>query len=237
MSTFALIHGASDVGWYWHLLEAELRRRGHVTVAPDLPCEDDTAGLAEYADTIVSAIGDREDVVVAAQSFGAFVAPLVATRVPVDAIVFVAGMIPAVGESPGAWWENTRFGEAVAAREDQEGPSSDDTSASFYHDVPRPLVEEATRRHRGQSQTPMGAVWPLTAWPDVPTEAIVCSDDRFFPPSFMRRLAEERLGATPDELAAGHCVALSQPVALADLLERYADRHGSRGRSEFASSR
>jgi len=25
MATFALIHGAGDVGWYWHLVEVELR--------------------------------------------------------------------------------------------------------------------------------------------------------------------------------------------------------------------
>ena len=53
MATFAFIHGAADVGWYWHLLEAELQARGHDTVAPDLPCDDDTAGLNEYADTVV----------------------------------------------------------------------------------------------------------------------------------------------------------------------------------------
>ena len=27
MSTFVLIHGAGDVGWYWHLTETELRQR------------------------------------------------------------------------------------------------------------------------------------------------------------------------------------------------------------------
>jgi len=36
MATFVLIHGAGDVGWYWHLVEVELRSRGHDTVAPDL---------------------------------------------------------------------------------------------------------------------------------------------------------------------------------------------------------
>ncbi len=43
MSTFVLIHGAGDVGWYWHLVEAELRARGHDTVAPDLPADDESA--------------------------------------------------------------------------------------------------------------------------------------------------------------------------------------------------
>ncbi len=50
MASFAFIHGAGDVGWYWHLVEAELRDLGHDTVAPDLPIEDDTRGLTDYAD-------------------------------------------------------------------------------------------------------------------------------------------------------------------------------------------
>ena len=66
MATFVLIHGAGDVGWYWHLVEAELRERGHDTVAPDLPCDDDSAGLPEYVDAVVQAIGDRIDLVVVA---------------------------------------------------------------------------------------------------------------------------------------------------------------------------
>jgi pimeloyl-ACP methyl ester carboxylesterase len=76
VSTFALIHGAGDVGWYWHLVEAELLAHGHGVVAPDLPAGDDSAGLDEYADTVIDAVGDRKDLVVVAQSFGAFTAPL-----------------------------------------------------------------------------------------------------------------------------------------------------------------
>ena len=45
MATFALIHGASDVGWHWHLVAAELNERWHDVAAPDLPCEDDSTGL------------------------------------------------------------------------------------------------------------------------------------------------------------------------------------------------
>jgi pimeloyl-ACP methyl ester carboxylesterase len=78
MATFVLIHGGGDAGWYWHLVERELRQRGHDTLAPDLQCDDDSAGLREYADTVVGAIGDRRDLIVAAQSFGGFTAPLVA---------------------------------------------------------------------------------------------------------------------------------------------------------------
>jgi hypothetical protein len=37
----------------------------------------------------------------------------------------------------------------------------------------------------------------------------------------MRRVVAERLGIVPDEIAAGHCVALSRPRDLADLLDGY----------------
>src|SRR6266545_5867851 len=94
LATFAFIHGAGDVGWYWHLVEAELRARGHDTVAPDLPIEDDTAGLSRYADVVVDAIGERPTVAVVAQSFGGYVAPIVADRIDVSLIVLVAGMVP-----------------------------------------------------------------------------------------------------------------------------------------------
>ena len=67
MATFALIHGAGDVGWYWHLVAPSWQRRGHEAVAPDLPIEDDGAGLSRYADVVIDAVGDRRDVVVVAQ--------------------------------------------------------------------------------------------------------------------------------------------------------------------------
>src|SRR5438093_10181459 len=98
MSTFVLIHGAGDVGWYWHLVVPELRERGHDVVAPDLPCDDDAAGLAEYTDTVVDAIGDRSDLILVAQSLAGFTAPLVCERVPVDLMVLLAAMVPQPGE-------------------------------------------------------------------------------------------------------------------------------------------
>jgi hypothetical protein len=59
----------------------ELRRRGHDVVAPDLPCGDDSAGLAEYADVDVESLGDRTDLILVAQSMAGFSAPLVCRRV------------------------------------------------------------------------------------------------------------------------------------------------------------
>src|SRR5262245_66599959 len=109
MATFVLIHGAGDVGWYWHLVEANLRRRGQEVVAPDLPCDDDAAGLSDYADAVITAIGARTDLVVVGQSLGAFTAPLVCARRKAVLLVLVAGLVPAPGEAAADWWADTGY--------------------------------------------------------------------------------------------------------------------------------
>jgi hypothetical protein len=213
MSTFAFIHGGGDVGWYWHLVEAELRARGHEKVAPDLPADDDSLTLDDYADTVAGAVGDRRSLRVVAHSFGGFTAPLVADRVPTDMVVFVAGMIPTPGEAPRDWWDNTGYPGSEAGL---------DTYQTYYQDVPRALAEEAMSRQRAHpSETAYNQPWPLDAWPDVPVRFVLCSEDRFFPPDFFRRLVPERLGITPDETPGGHCAALSRPKELAELLTNY----------------
>jgi phenylalanine-4-hydroxylase len=50
---------------------------------------------------------------------------------------------------------------------------------------------------------------------------VLCLEDRVFPASFMRRVVAERLDIEPDEIASGHCVALSHPKELADRLVDY----------------
>src|SRR5829696_2458284 len=146
-------------------------------MAPDLPCEDDSAGLPEYADTVIQAIGDRTDLVVAAQSLGAFTAPLVCQRVPVELLVLVAPMIPMPNEAPADYWTNTRYAEEVHEH-------YDDDIALFYQDVPPDLAAQAVKRGRRQSEARLSEPFPLEAWPDVPTRVILCRDDRLFPAPF-----------------------------------------------------
>lgn len=224
MSTFVLIHGAGDVGWSWHLVEAQLRKHGHDVVAPDLPCDDDSAGLKEYADTVVAAIGNRDNLIVVGHSYGGFTAALVADRLPTQALVLVAGMIPWPGETPDEYWAKSGCNDAVRAQATRDGglTGNEDPLVLFYHDVPRALAEEALRHERAQSSTPGASPWPLDAWPNVPTHFVLCTEDRVFPSDWLRRLVRERLHITPDEISAGHCVALSRPEALANLLLRYA---------------
>ena len=128
-------------------------------------------------------------------------------------------MIPAPGEAPADWSANTRY-------EDEAREQFDDTIALFYQDVPAPLAAEALARGREQSEARMGEPAPFEAWPDVPTRVILCRDDRMFPANFVRRVARERLGITPDEIEGGHTPALSRPNELAARLLAYAAEQG-----------
>src|SRR6478672_9552076 len=191
--TFVLIPGAGGTAWYWHRIVPLLRQAGHEAIAVDLPGDDPAAGLPEYTDLVVAAIGDRGNVVLVAQSLGGFTAPLAAARVPVASLVFVNAMIPRPGETPGAWWDDTGWDGArvAAAGEPYQRPEADVVFASACD---------------------------CTAWPPVPIRAVAGADDRFFPAGFQRALARDRLGIEADMLPGGHLIALAQPARLAGYL-------------------
>jgi pimeloyl-ACP methyl ester carboxylesterase len=173
---------------------------------------------------VIDAIDDRRPLVVVAQSLGGFTAPLVCDRLDVSLLVLLNAMIPAPGETAGAWWEATGQAEARAAMAAREGRVlvEGDVMGDFFHDVPVDVVAEALEPGEPrQAARPFSDPPPVTTWPSVPTRVVVGRDDRFFPAEFQRRVASERLGIAPDVLPGGHLMALSQPVALADLLASY----------------
>ena len=211
MATLALIHGGGGSAWDWHRVVPELRERGHVPLAVDLPSEDASAGWWEYADAVGNAVGERQDVIVVGHSLGGFTVPLVCARIPVDLLVFVAAMIPSPGELFDDWWANAGYSES----------GYDDV---FYHDVPPALAAEAKRRERDEVAKALREPWPLDGWPETPTRYLLCRDDRMFTAAWARRHAHERLGIEADEMDGGHSVALSRPGELAERLAAYATR-------------
>lgn len=223
--TYVLIPGAGGSAHYWHLLVDELTGRGREAVAVDLPAGDAHAALPVYADVVRAAVDGHTDVVLVAQSLGAFTAPLVADHPAVRLLVLVNPMIPAPGETPGDWWAATGHAQARAAYAAAHGRDPDagvDLAVDFFHDVPAEVSAQLLAAGGPQeSAAVFSRPNPLRRWPDVPTRVVTGRDDRFFPAGFQRRLARERLGVEPDELPGGHLLALSQPGPLADRLEAY----------------
>lgn len=220
-ATFVLVPGAGGQGAYWHRVQAALRQRGHHSVAVDLPAADATAGLQAYADVIEDAAAPHPQVVLVAQSMGGFSAPLVCTRRPIALLVLVNAMIPLPGETAGAWWGATGQASAYAEQAAADGRSVSqdiDLLVDFFHDVPPDVTAEAMRHPAAQSDRSFADPFPLDGWPAVATRVLVGRDDRLFPAAFQRRVAEERLGITPEAMPGGHLLALSRPDELAERL-------------------
>ncbi len=151
---FVLIPGAGGAAWYWHRVVPLLQEAGHEAIAVDLPGDDPAAGLPEYTDLVTSAISDRGNVVLVAQSLGGFTAPLVAAKVPLGSLIFVNAMIPAPGETPGQWWDNTGWAQARVAAAEKGGYDTEfDLAAYFLHDVP-PEIAAAGETHQRPEADP-----------------------------------------------------------------------------------
>lgn len=199
MATFSLVHGAWGGGWLWDPLRAELESRGHVVHAPDLPCEDVAAGVAEYAAAVPAA-----DVVVG-YSLGGLTIPFVEA----ETHVFLTALVAGTG------WEGvfvSGFGDARARDELGRSYYPDAADAARELQIPPEHAHLAPRlrRQAPYDATPVRVERPVY---------IVCTRDAVIRPEWQRHLARDVLGVEPLELDAGHSPMLERPRELALLLD------------------
>jgi pimeloyl-ACP methyl ester carboxylesterase len=218
-ASFVLIPGAGGMAWYWHRVSSLLERAHQEAIAVDLPGDDESAGLNDYADIVVRAIGARSNVILVAQSLGGFIAPLVCARASVRMLIFVNAMIPRPDETAGAWWENTGALKARVAAAGAGGYSAEfDLPTYFLHDVPEAILRDGPSDPRPQAEAIFKERCRFERWPSIPIRVITSANDRFFPLEFQRRVARGRLKMNIEVLPGGHLVALSNPQGLVDLL-------------------
>ena len=224
MSVFALVHGSMHGGWCWRDLIPELERRGHGAVAPDLPCEDAAAGPEEYAVCVEAAIGDARDVILVGHSLGGRTLPLLATRRPVRAMVFLCCVPTGIGAvSPESFVEmvTPEFRQAkVSTRADgARRMRADSARAVFYHDCPPEVADWAADSLRWQGERHLSEALPLQEWPATPLQVILARHDRAVRFEWAQREARRWLGGREPLLLDGdHSPFLSRPAQLAELL-------------------
>ena len=153
---------------------------------------------------------------------GAFTVPLVCQRAAISAIVFLNGMIPRPGETPGQWWENVGSEQARTAAAARHGYSTEfDLTTYFMHDVPEKLVAEMRLRAASQLDERFDDACTFDTWPPIPIHVLAGRDDRFFPLELQQRVARDRVGVDPVVVPGGHLAALSHPEALAGVIAGY----------------
>jgi pimeloyl-ACP methyl ester carboxylesterase len=220
VSLFALIHGAWQGGWLWELVVPELETRGHRAVAPDLPSDDPSATLDDYARVVKGAIGDEDDVISVGHSFGGLTAPLI----PARRIVFVCAHVP----QPGRSLAETAAEERPSSDNSHDGRRVDELDRDYWFDRELAIrnlynecgpgrAEAAADRLRPQSLTPRKQPSPLTGWPGVPCDYILGTRDRMIRQDWSRDVAA-RIGSALHELDSDHTPMLSRPAQLAALL-------------------
>jgi pimeloyl-ACP methyl ester carboxylesterase len=232
VATFLLVHGGQHGAWCWVFVEMGLQHAGHNAIAVDLPIEDETAGVAQYAQLAAAAAqGVDGPVIVVGHSLGGLTIPLIPALRPVSRLVFVCAAYPEPGRSHFealAAEPSAIVGEMSRAHLDDPAPTShlstpDMARSAFYHDVPGELQAWAIRRLRRQSRTPHREVTPLQAWPSTPRTLIHAADDPAIPLHLARRRTMSLFGEEPVVIPGGHSPFLSRPNELVALLSAIAD--------------
>ena len=173
---FLLIPGAGGEAWVWSRVESELIARGHAAASIELPADDESCGIKEYAERALSTVEDGTNPLVVGLSLGAFTAASVCLEIETTSLTFVNGMIPLPGETPGEWWEATGQPTAKAANDVRDGRDPEapfDPLTTFFHDVPAEVAVEAEYHNRMQSSGPFTSSWALPRWPDVPIHVVI----------------------------------------------------------------
>lgn len=226
--TFILVHGGQQGAWAFDFVAAELKRRGFGAVAVDLPISDPTAGAAEYATVVASAISDSPNVTLVGHSMGGLVIPLVAaTNSRVQRLAFICAAYPEPGRSH-FQVRREEPGEGVSSGPSQSWQQPGDVHLLppgqardlFYHDCPDEIQEWAISKMRPQANRPLMEITPLARWPSTPRTLIIATHDRCIPRESAIRTARRLFAETPMEIPGGHCLPISQPRHLAEVLLR-----------------
>lgn len=227
MTTVALVHGAFHGAWCWDLLRPELEASGFAVVAPDLPCDDPSAGCAAYADTVVTALADVDDeVIIVGHSLAGLTIPLVAALRRVRRMVFLCAFLPQpgrpfmaqFGEEEGMFPHSPQETWPVSNADGSMSWPPERAIPSLYADCPPEIAQWAADRLRIQTLTPHAERCPLKTWPTVPSSYLLARQDGAVGAEWARRTAQERLGVTADEIDGHHSPFLSRPKELATLL-------------------
>lgn len=222
-TTFLLVHGAFHGAWCWDLVVPELTARGYGAVAVELPCDDASAGLAEYATVIETALSAHDEVVLVGHSLGGLSIPIAGAHPAVRRMVFLCaaptGPGPAVEASlpemvTDEWLAAPRFHDA----EGREVLDNAHAGELFFHDCPEPMRSWAVARLRPQGNRPLVEASPLVSWPEVPQGMILGAEDRVFRLSYALEVARQRLSEDPMVLPGGHSPFLARPTDLAQAL-------------------
>ena len=220
--TVVLVHGGFVDGSGWQGVYGHLKNDGYnvaVVQHPTLSLKGDVAATNMVIDA------QSEPVILVGHSYGGAVITEAGTNPNVVALVYIAAFAPDAGESVNTLIANPPPGAPVPPilppRDGFLFLDREKFHASFAGDV-----GDEQAAFMADSQVPwsveaLGGTITEPAWRSTPSWYLVATEDRMIPPPAQREMAA-RAGSTVVDVAGSHSVYVSQPAAVAELIEKAA---------------
>lgn len=219
VGTIVLVHGGFVDGSGWEGVYKILKKDGYnvsIVQNPTISLADDVAVTKRVLAT------HKEPVILVGHSYGGVVITEAGNDPQVAGLVYITAFAPDKGESISSLIQNPPPGAPVPPiLPPQDGFLFLDKAkfpASFAADV-----EAGKAEFMANSQVPWG-VGAFTgaisepAWKTKPSWYLVVTEDKMIPPP-AQRFMSKRAGSTVVEVAGSHAIYVSQPKAVAKLIE------------------
>ena len=222
LKAIVLVHGGFVDGSGWEDVYKILKKDGYdVSIV-----QNSTVSLADDVAATRRVIDDQtKPVILVGHSYGGVVVTEAGNNPKVAGLVYIAAFAPDAGESVSTLIANPAPGAPVPPiLPPQDGYLFLDKAKfaeSFAADV-----EKGKAEFMANSQVPwgvdaLGGAVSTPAWKAKPSWYLVATDDRMIPPPAQRSMSQ-RAGSTVVEVKGSHAVYVSQPAAVAALIEKAA---------------
>jgi pimeloyl-ACP methyl ester carboxylesterase len=220
VKNIVLVHGAFADGSGWKPVADILRKRGYnVSIAqpPETSLEEDVAATNRILDQL-----DGPAVLVG-HSYGGMIISEAGNNSHVKNLVYVAALQPEVGESAGQLLSSkpaaTNF--IVPSKDGFLTIQPAHFQDAFAADLPKTEAEFMAASQVATSGKAISTPATSPAWKVKPSYAIVATQDRAINPDLERSMYA-RSKSVITEIVASHAVYISQPAAVARVIEQAA---------------
>lgn len=223
-ATYILVHGGWGGAWCWRDVGKELSRRDIPWTALDLPSSTRGAHpntyLADDAREVIEVAKLDGPVVLVGHSYGGAVVVEAADQVSnLERLVYIAGLVPALGQSPSEAKAEvdimTRLDDAIERDGEFLNLNPVLAHAALYQDCKEKVAAWAVSQLTPQTVASFRS--PRSSFEvDVPSRYIVCTDDNALDPTLQKLMSERCTEVVT--LESDHSPFLSRPGVLTDLL-------------------